>query len=69
MKEFLVLSAIGLVALSACAALQSRLGPRAAEVVNSYCQKPESARLALRQEVNFLIAPHSVEISCAAAPQ
>lgn len=64
MNRNLVLILVGATALIGCAALQTRVGPRAAKAINQYCLEPQGERLLLREQVNSLIAPNSVQINC-----
>lgn len=55
---------VGLLALVGCAALQTKLAPRVAKAVESYCKEPQEARLALRAQINELTKPNSVQVNC-----
>lgn len=68
MNRNLIMILVGGVALAACAALQTEVGPRAAKAINRYCLEPQSERLVLRQQVNSLVAPNSVQINCEGDP-
>lgn len=41
-----------------------KIGPSAAKAINEYCLQPQDARMALRQQVNSLVTPNSVQINC-----
>lgn len=64
MKENLVLMSVFLICVVSCSVLQAKVGPKAATAINQYCLQPQANRLLLRQEVNSLIAPNSVQINC-----
>lgn len=60
--SFTTLTIVGL--LWGCAQLQTKVGPEAAKAINTYCLQPQAARLVLREQVNALIAPNEVKITC-----
>lgn len=50
--------------VAGCASLEQRIAPDAAKAISAYCQRPAIERQALRDEVNRLIQPNSVRITC-----
>jgi hypothetical protein len=57
---------VGFIALAGCTILSTRIAPKVAKVVDSYCREPQASRLALRSEINSLTAPNSVQVNCTA---
>lgn len=69
MKQLTFYAVLGLMfCVAACAALQTKVGPKAAAAINAYCTEPLASRQALRAEVNSLIAPNQVRINCQGDP-
>jgi hypothetical protein len=64
MKLALALSAAILLCLTGCAVLNAEVAPRVAKTVNVYCLEPQASRLLIRQQVNALIEPNSIAITC-----
>lgn len=48
-----------------CTSIRANVGPKVAKAVNRYCEEPQEARRTLRTEVNGLIAPNSIVVTCA----
>lgn len=68
-KISLVFSMILLSAgLTGCQAVLQKAGPKIAAGVNKYCQEPLETRLAIRKQVNELIAPNAVRVTCEGDP-
>lgn len=61
--KYLVFAALAL-CVSGCDVLSTKVGPKLAKVVMRYCEQPQDARLALREQVNTLIAPNHVQVNC-----
>lgn len=59
----------GVVALSGCSLITPKVGPQVAKAVNRYCQEPLEARLLLRGQVNGMITPNQVKVTCAGDPE
>jgi hypothetical protein len=64
-----ILLALCLVSLTGCTLIAPAIGPRVAKSVNRYCQESYQARLLLRTEVNSLIVPNKVQVTCEGDPQ
>lgn len=64
-----VLATILAVTLSGCSVFTAKVGPQVAKAVNRYCQEPLSERLLLRGQVNGLITPNAVKVTCANDPE
>jgi hypothetical protein len=60
---------IALVALSGCSLITPKVGPQVAKAVNRYCQEPLEERLVLRAQVNGMITPNQVRVTCEGDPQ
>jgi hypothetical protein len=54
---------------SGCTALTTKAGPQVAKAVNRYCGEPLAERQLLREQVNGMIAPNTVKVTCAGDPQ
>lgn len=52
------------VALTGCSVLSPKVGPYVAKAVARYCAEPEASRKLLRAEVNGLVAPNAVHVTC-----
>jgi hypothetical protein len=52
------------VELTGCNLLRSEVAPRAAKIVNEYCELSLDKRLAIRAEVAEATAPNQIFISC-----
>lgn len=63
-KLVLLIGLVGL--LGGCSQLTARAAPKLAKAINTYCEEPQDSRMALRSQVNALIAPNSVQVNCAA---
>lgn len=68
-KEGFVLMVLICAGLSACSLLQRNVAPRVAKAVQSYCAQPRESRLLVRQQVNELIIPNRVQVTCAGDPE
>lgn len=55
---------LALFALSGCATVTEKIGPRAAQAIMAYCLEPAETRSLVRAQVNALIAPNEVKITC-----
>lgn len=51
-------------ALTSCSVLSPQVGPYVAKAVTRYCAEPEAGRKLLRAEVNSLVAPNAVQVTC-----
>jgi hypothetical protein len=60
----LIALSLAVCALAGCSVIAPKAGPYLAKGVNRYCEEPEAARVLLRTEVNSLIAPNSVRVTC-----
>lgn len=54
-----LLSAVG------CTTFTTAIGPQVAKGVTRYCQEPQSERLLIREQVNTLITPNTIKVTCA----
>lgn len=55
--------------LSGCSLIQANVGPKVAKAVNRYCQEPLDERVIIRGQVNNLIAPNTIKVTCLNDPQ
>jgi hypothetical protein len=79
MKKFYVqcmLAFLGSVALASgvsyvtgCATLTGAVAPQVAKAVTKYCQEPYAERSLIRAQVNDMIAPATIKVTCAGDPQ
>lgn len=60
--------AVALVLLTGCETVRTNVGPQVAKAVTRYCQEPLSERQTIRAEVNGLIAPNQIRVTCAGDP-
>lgn len=54
---------------SGCSLITPKVGPQVAKAVNRYCQEPLAERLVLRAQVNGMITPNQVKVTCAGDPE
>lgn len=62
---------VGMVALTlcGCSLLAPKVGPEVAKAVNRYCAEPYQVRLLMRTEVNTLISPNTIKVTCEGDPE
>lgn len=65
----IVVAAICLAVLSGCSIIAPKVGPSVAKAVNRYCVESYQTRLLMRTEVNALIKPNSIKVSCEGDPE
>jgi hypothetical protein len=63
-KRTLIASAAIVLCLTGCAAFNKEVAPRVAQAVNAYCLEPQESRALIRQQVNGLIAPNTIRVTC-----
>lgn len=61
----LALSLACLLSTVGCTTFTTSIGPQVAKGVTRYCQEPQSERLVIREQVNGLIAPNTIKVTCA----
>lgn len=61
--------AMTLLCLTGCAELTTAAAPKLAKAVNKYCAEPYQSRLLLRNQVNGMIKPNAVKVSCEGDPE
>ncbi len=54
---------------SGCSLITPKVAPQVAKAVNRYCQEPLEERLVLRAQVNGMITPNQVKVTCSGDPQ
>lgn len=64
MKHFLAVPAFIAIFLTGCAAFNKEVAPRVAQAVNTYCIEPQESRALIRQQVNALITPNQIRVTC-----
>lgn len=65
----LLLCILGVVTLlNGCESVRANVGPRVADAVNRYCLEPLAERQTIRTEVNGLIKPNAIRVTCAGDP-
>jgi hypothetical protein len=55
--------------LTGCAAFNKEVAPRVAKAVNHYCLEPLATRQLIRGQVNAMVAPNAVKVTCAGDPE
>lgn len=60
--------ALIMVAMTGCSVITQKAGPQVAKAVNRYCEEPYEVRKVLRTEVNGMIAPNTVKVTCNGDP-
>ena len=64
MKRTLIASAVLIATLPGCAAFNKEVAPRVAQAVNTYCLEPQESRALIRAQVNGLISPNTIRVTC-----
>lgn len=64
-----LLAAVLAFSLGGCSLITPKVGPEVAKAVNRYCQEPLESRLLLRGQVNGMITPNTVKVTCEGDPQ
>lgn len=64
MKAILAIASFAVLCLTGCAAFNKEVAPRVAQAVNTYCIEPQESRALIRQQVNALIAPNQIKVTC-----
>jgi len=64
----LLLSAL-VVAITGCSFIAPKVGPQVAKAVNRYCVESYQTRLLMRSEVNAMIKPNSIKVTCEGDPE
>lgn len=54
--------------LSACTTFTTQVAPQVAKAVKRYCQEPLAERQLIRSQVNGMIAPNTVRVTCEGDP-
>lgn len=57
-----------LVSLAGCSIIAPKVGPQVAKAVNRYCQESYQVRMLMRAEVNAMITPNTVKVTCEGDP-
>ncbi len=60
---------ICLAVLSGCSLISPKVGPQVAKAVNRYCGESYQIRLLMRTEVNGMIKPNTVKVTCEGDPE
>lgn len=55
-------------AVCGCASLTSAVAPQVASAITKYCAEPLAERLVIRGQVNSMIAPATIKVTCAGDP-
>jgi len=64
-----ILVGMAVVTFAGCSLIAPKVGPEVAKAVNRYCGEPYESRLYLRTEVNQLITPNTIKVTCQGDPQ
>lgn len=64
MKRIQLASAALILCLTGCAAFNKEVAPRVAQAVNTYCLEPQESRAVIRAQVNSLITPNTIAVTC-----
>lgn len=57
------------VTLAGCSVIAPKVGPEVAKAVNRYCGEPYQTRLVLRTQVNQMITPNTIKVTCEGDPE
>lgn len=66
--KILLLSLV-VVALTGCSLIAPKVGPQVAKAVNRYCVESYQTRLLMRSEVNAMIQPNQIKVTCEGDPE
>lgn len=72
MKSLLLtLALVGLLAseLTACSTFSTAVAPKVADGVNRYCREPLAERQLIRSQVNGMITPNTIKVTCQGDPE
>lgn len=50
--------------LIGCATVESKVAPRVAQAVSTYCTQPQDQRIIIRGQLNAMAAPNSIKVTC-----
>jgi len=64
----LVSICIGLSGITGCASVTSAVAPQVASAVQKYCATPLAERQVIRAQVNTLISPATIRVTCPGDP-
>lgn len=64
MRKTVLIGALLCLALPACSLIAPRVGPTIAKGVTRYCAEPQAERLVLRSQVNGMITPNTIVVTC-----
>lgn len=64
MKRTLILSAGLAICLTGCSTLSGEVAPRVAKAVQVYCIETPESRALIRSQVNAMIAPNTIRVTC-----
>ncbi len=67
--KYVILLSMAMLALSGCGVITPTVAPQVAKAVNRYCQEPYEERILIRGQVNGMITPNKVQVTCAGDPQ
>lgn len=64
MKRTLIASVAIAVSLAGCATVSTEVAPRVAKAVQIYCVEAPESRALIRSQVNSMIAPATIRVTC-----
>lgn len=68
MKSIVALT-LAVLCLSGCTVFNAKVAPEVAKGVNRYCLEPLSERQLIRSQVNGMITPNTIKVTCAGDPE
>lgn len=69
MKSVIAIAAFAVLSLSGCTVFNAKVAPQVAKGVNRYCLEPLSERQLIRSQVNGMITPNTIKVTCAGDPE
>lgn len=58
-----------IMSLTGCSLITPKVAPQVAKAVTRYCQEPLAERQLIRAQVNGMITPNTVKVTCVGDPQ
>lgn len=69
MKSIVAIAALAMLCLSGCTVFNAKVAPEVAKGVNRYCLEPLAERQLIRSQVNGMITPNTIKVTCAGDPE
>lgn len=64
-----ILGIFAILLISGCSLVTPKVAPQVAKAVNRYCLEPLAERQLIRAQVNGMITPNTVKVTCEGDPE